>query len=119
MIRVRGSVAAFTLMLLAGCSGGGADATVHYDSAAQLADAIGCKHFMENTTEELFTLEGGDCTIYGENINVYTFTNNDARDSYIKVGEQFGTRYLVGDGWVIEGSGSALATIQRKVGGAL
>lgn len=103
------------LLTLTACGGGGSEG---YESAAALADAIGCQGF-KDTTEEMFTDEGGSCTVDGEEVSIYTFTDNETRDSYLEVAEGFGGRYLVGDGWLVEGSQEALAAIQEKVGGEL
>ncbi len=108
--------AAALLAVVTACGGG--DSSEKYDSAGDLAAAIDCQGF-EDTTEELFTDEGGSCTVDGETVTVYTFTDNDVRDSYLEIARGFGGRYLVGDGWVVEGPQDTLAAIEETVGGEL
>ncbi len=85
-------------------------------SGQDVADLVGCTGF-DNNSEEIFVSEGGPCDLDGEQINVYYFADNDARDSYVDMGSDFGGNYLVGDGWVVDGSSAVLDTIQDEHGG--
>lgn len=94
--------------LLAACGG---TASSDQFSATDLASDLGC-HF-KDTSDEMFVEQGGPCG----DVTVYTFSGDDTRDSWLKVAQDFGGRYLVGDGWVIAGKQAQLEAAQAKVGG--
>lgn len=104
---------AFALLLTA-CSGG--DEAGDISSGQDLADAIGCTDF-SNDSEEMFVAEGGTCQLDGEEIWIYYFADNDARDSYVEIGSDFGGNYLVGDGWVVDAKSATLDKLAEKIGG--
>lgn len=97
----------------AGCSSGpGSD----IGSGQELADAVGCSDYTGDS-EEMFVSEGGSCTLDGEDIAVYYFADNDARDGYVEIGSDFGGNYLVGDHWVVDAKSETLEKLRDKLGG--
>lgn len=79
--------------------------------AAALASDLGCQ--LQDTSDEMFVEQGGPCGT----VRVYTFSGDDTRDSWLKVAENFGGLYLVGDAWVITGKQAQLEAAKAKVGG--
>jgi hypothetical protein len=68
----------------------------------QLVDKIHCTGFDDSSTE-LYVKEGGDCTLGSATLSVDTFVDNKARDSYLKIAQEFGGSYCEGDQWEIHG----------------
>lgn len=104
---------ALCAVVLTGCGGsGGPDVS----SGQDVADAVGCTGF-ENDSEEMFVSEGGTCTLDGEEIQVYYFADNAARDNYVDVAKQFGANMLMGDHWVVSAESATLDKIKADIGG--
>lgn len=102
-------------LLLAACSGS-EDGAGDIASGQDLADAIGCTGF-SNDSEEMFVSEGGTCQLDGEEIFIYYFADNAARDNYVDVGSEFGGNYLIGDNWVVDAPSATLDAIKADIGG--
>jgi hypothetical protein len=100
---------AIVALVLTAC--GSSDGTP--PSATDLASDLGCT--FHDTSDELFIKQGGPCGT----VTVYTFSGDDTRDSWLKVAENFGGVYLVGDGWVITGKQAQLEAAKAKVGGSI
>ena len=107
---------AAAVLVLAGCGGEGDADSV--SSGQDVADLVGCTGFA-NDSEEMFVTEGGSCDLEGEDLGVYYFGDQDARDSYVETASGFGGVYLVGDGWAVEGPPAVLEDLQSDVGGEL
>lgn len=75
------------------------------DSAAETGTSwqqqLGCTSITEVETEELYALALYTCTGPDGETNVYTFTDNTARDQWSEIAAQVGAVILAkGDGWV-------------------
>lgn len=112
------SVALAATMVLVGCSGGDSGGGEDVGSGQDVADMIGCTGF-EGDSEEMYVTEGGSCSLDGEEIYAYYFSDNDRRDSWVEVASQFGGPYLVGDGWVVDAKPGVLESIEADHGGEL
>lgn len=110
---------ATAVFVVAGCGGGGdAGSGSGVSSGQDVADLVGCTGFA-NDSEEMFVTEGGSCDLEGEELGVYYFGDQDARDSYVDTASGFGGVYLVGDGWAVEGPPAVLEDLRSDVGGEL
>ncbi len=88
-----------------------------YETGRDLADAVGCNGYIDDS-EELFVLEGGGCELDdGTDVAVYTFSDSDARDAWLDVAQDFGGVYLVGDAWVVDADWATLDDLQPELGG--
>ena len=109
------------LLLVAACSGsnssgGSSGGTVTPDS---VAGKLGCSASAEST-EELYVRELGTCSFNGADVKLYTFKDNTARDSWLKVASGFGGTFDVIDRAVITSdTASAVSSAHDKVGGEL
>lgn len=101
-------------LMLTGCSG--SDDGAEVDSGQAVADMVGCEGF-EATSEEMYVTEGGPCQLDGEEISVYYFADEDARDSYVEIASDFGGNYLVGDSWVVDAPPAVLDELEEQHGG--
>lgn len=86
-------------------------------SAKQLAAELGCHDFRLNY-DEMFIREGGTCLRVNGVDGIYSFTSSDTQASWLKVAENFGGVFLIGDRWIVSGHNeAALKAAQAKVGG--
>ena len=60
----------------------------------------------------------GRVILLGEDIGVYYFADNDARDSFVDLGSGFGGNYLVGDGWAVDATNGVLDELEASIDGA-
>jgi hypothetical protein len=105
---IRPAIASLAIVgLLAACS----STDDKPQSATDLASTLGC-HF-KDTSAELFVSQGGPCG----SLTIETFSSDDAQSSWLKVAQDFGGPFLVGDQWVI--TGGNLKAAQAKVGGEI
>lgn len=86
------------------------------DSGAAVADELGCAGWTNNSSDILIT-EGGDCRVNGQQVYVYYFADNDARDNYVSFGSDMGALYLIGDHWAVDGDRTVLEQLQGDHGG--
>lgn len=98
-----------------GADGAGAGGGV--DSAAAAAKAIGCSSSSDHETDEAFVTDAATCELEGQEVTVYYFSTNDARDSYVDAAGAFGGQYLVGDQFAVEADPELLSTLKGKVDG--
>lgn len=116
------SIHAMPLVLafvLAACGGGSAGGEVR---PAQVAKDLGCtsSYQSQDTEETLFVRERGHCTVSGEKVQLFTFSDNETRDQWLSVASKFGGRYVVVDRAVVTSdSTSAVDTAHDKIGGDL
>lgn len=112
-------LAALTLFLAAGC-GGSDDSGDSIGSGQELADAIGCADFA-NDSEEMFVTDGGSCTLEAEDdLTIYYFKDDASRDNWIEVASAFGGEsQLEGSNFVVVGDASLLEKIKGKIGGKI
>jgi hypothetical protein len=72
-------------------------------TATELSDQLGCVSFqIDRDNEELFTKARYNCVHEdGRETTVYTFINNDARDNWLDIANEFGVVVVnEGDGWL-------------------
>lgn len=120
------SAAAVLPLLLVGCGGddgsgdgdgGGGGGGGGVDSAAAAAKVIGCPSSSDHETDEAFVTDAATCELEGQEVTVYYFSTNDARDSYVDAAGAFGGQYLVGDQFAVEADPELLGTLKGKVDG--
>jgi hypothetical protein len=107
-------------LVVAGCGGddGGAGGSNKVKSGDDLAELVGCTGFTDDT-EEMFVTEGGSCSLEGQDINIYYFGDQRARDEYLEIATGFGGLYLVGVNWLVEAKRATLAELKAEHGGKI
>lgn len=83
-------------MLAAGCD---EDAPV-FDSAAEMADALGCTDL--ETDEAKFVKEAGTCDLDGQRVSLFIFTDAEQRDEWLNFGERFSRDLITGPTWAVD-----------------
>jgi len=88
-----------------------------YDTAAELAVAVGCSGFELDTGEQLYVNELGTCILDGGALYLRVFTDNRQRGQWLKVAKATRAAGIMvkGDRWVIQ---AVTAEVARKVAGA-
>lgn len=105
---------------MVGCSSGsGGSSKSAAVTPADVAKKLGCTASTEST-EQLYVRELGKCTFNGAEVSLYTFTDNTARDSWLKIASGFGGKYDVMDRAIISSDdGTAVDAAQAKAGGTV
>lgn len=97
---MRRVVAVLGLVLLAGCGSSGPT----FDTAFDLAAALGCEDFKADSQQVFFVEEGGECRFAGGTVDIFVYNSNSARDNWIEAAFALGGRiYAQGDRFVIAG----------------
>jgi hypothetical protein len=103
------------LLVLTACGGG--DASV--SSGADIAEAANCSNY-KGGADQQFISDGGTCTIDGQDVFVYYFSDNDNRDQWVNVASELaGGDYLVGDHFVVQANTPQLEKAQEGLGGEI
>lgn len=88
---------AIVTLVLAACGG---DASTVEVTPASVAEDADCTDFATSETNELGVSEGGKCERNGAQITINTFSNNEARDTWVRLARTVGGPYFVGDRFV-------------------
>jgi hypothetical protein len=113
-MRPRTTTTAVALALtLAACSSN-SGSTGSNASLPALCTKLGHSFTEETGEHELYTSDQGEC---GQ-LTLRAFNGSGTRDQWLKVAQNFGGNYLVGDGWVVTADDPAVLDAARtKVGG--
>lgn len=125
-MKVTTGIALLAALMMTSCSGRDTESV---GSGQEVADMIGCTGW-SNTFEEAdaygdgktvtydaYVHEGGTCQLNGQDVGVYYFRDDMARNLYVQEGSALGGNYLIGDGWVIEAPSLVLDQLEAEHGG--
>jgi len=116
-MRPRTTTTAVALALtLAACSSnsGSTASTASTAGLPALCTKLGHAFTEETGEHEVYTSDQGEC---GQ-LTLRAFNGSGTRDQWLKVAQNFGGAYLVGDGWVVTADDPAVLDAARtKVGG--
>ena len=116
------------LVTLAACGGGSDTASPRPSDRPTVAGIVDRLEKAEITCinlelvpageRELGAREQGECEMLRGNLAIRTYNTNTARDSAVKIGQEFGGIYVVGDRWVVGVDDDATATrVREALGG--
>ena len=119
-------IALLAALMMTSCSGSDTESV---SSGQEVADMIGCTGW-SNTSEEddahdddktvtydAYVNEGGTCQLDGQDVGVYYFLDDMARNGYVDEGSALGRNYLIGDNWVIDAPSAVLDQLEAEHGG--
>ncbi len=109
------AIALLAALMMTSCS---SSDTESVGSGQEVADMIGCTGWSNTSEDDTFVREGGTCQLNGQEVGVYYFLDDMARNGYVEEGSAMGGNYLVGDGWVIEAPSAVLDQLEAEHGGA-
>ena len=104
-------LAAVAVLALAGCGGGGAPLTM-----AEVAAQVGCSD-MKAGDVQIYTKEAATCTKGGQDVYLYTFADDGARDNWMKTARAAGGpgTFQQGTSWIAQSIGTASAPTSTPV----
>lgn len=85
------------ILVLAGCSGSDEPPT-----SSEIRDQLGCVSFWHDTSQEMFVKDKYDCVFGDHETTVYTFQDDDDRDSWIEIADELAGVHVLNQGlaWV-------------------